>query len=129
MRACEEGLGEVSAGETPALPDTRGPAKEPTPDPADAGPRPAPVPPEPPSASLPMQGTESGWRAVGVGMPAAERRQLTVLACRVSSAPPRSAPLDPEVLLEVGHDYQAMCAEIVQRFAGHVAQSQSDRLE
>ena len=67
-------------------------------------------------------------RAVGYGMSAAERRQLTVLACRVSSAPPRAAPLDPEVLLEVGQDYQAMCAEIVQRFAGHVAQSQSDRL-
>jgi DNA-binding winged helix-turn-helix (wHTH) protein len=117
----QEELGEISAGETPALPDTLGSAKEPSPGPAAAGPRPASVPPEPPSTSEPSPETESGWRAAGVGRPAAERRQLTVLVCRVSSAPLRFKPLDPEVLLEVGSDYQALCAAIVQRFAGHVA--------
>ena len=60
--------------------------------------------------------------------PEAERRQLTVLACRVIGASPRSAPLDPEVLLEVVRDYHALCAEIVHRFEGHMAQYQGDRL-
>ena len=43
-----------------------------------------------------VQGTESGLRAAGVGTPAAERRQLTVFACRVSSAPPAPSPSIPK---------------------------------
>jgi class 3 adenylate cyclase/predicted ATPase len=67
-------------------------------------------------------------RAAGRSIPEAERRQLTVLSCRVIGAPPRSAPLDPEVLLDVVRDYQAMYVEIVHRFAGHLVQEQGDRL-
>jgi predicted ATPase/class 3 adenylate cyclase/DNA-binding winged helix-turn-helix (wHTH) protein len=123
-----EALGEGSAVEPPAALDTLGPAEEPSLHHADAVPHPAPGPPEPPSAAPPVPVTASRSPAGGPATPDAERRQLTVLSCRVISAPPRSAPLDPEVVLEVGRDYQAMCAELVHRFAGYVAQYQGDRL-
>jgi class 3 adenylate cyclase/DNA-binding winged helix-turn-helix (wHTH) protein/tetratricopeptide (TPR) repeat protein len=81
-----------------------------------------------PAAPRPTPSTEPTPRTAGRDRPDAERRQLTVLVCRLISAPPRSAPLDPEVVLEVVQDYQAMCAEIVHQFAGHMAQEQGDQL-
>ncbi|HEY7493836.1 MAG TPA: AAA family ATPase, partial [Candidatus Tectomicrobia bacterium] len=81
----------------------------------------------PPSAP-PAETTSGAPLAARPGMLEAERRQLTVLSCRVISASPLSEPLDPEVLLEVAHDYQTVCAEMVHRFEGHIAQYQGDRL-
>src|SRR5262249_13241053 len=61
-------------------------------------------------------------------LPAVERRQLTVLACRLVGVAARDEPLDPEVLLEVVQDYHAMCAQVVHRFDGYIAQDQGDTL-
>jgi predicted ATPase/class 3 adenylate cyclase len=119
---------EGAAGAATAVADPLAPAMAQALERAAARPLPAPVPPALPSAAAPVQCTTSGRLAVGLGTPAAERRQLTMLACRVCSAPPLSAPLDPEVLLEVAQDYQTMCAEVVHRFTGHIAQYQGDRL-
>src|SRR5215475_9600129 len=83
-----------------------------------------PVPPSiPPSAPDPTRAS----RAAGPATPEAERRQMTVLVCRLVGVAERAEPLDPEELLEVAHDYQALCAEAVHRFDGHVAQDQGDR--
>ena len=46
--------------------------------------------------------------------PEAERRQLTVLVCRLVGVSERAKPLDPEELLEVARDYHALGAEVVQ---------------
>jgi class 3 adenylate cyclase/DNA-binding winged helix-turn-helix (wHTH) protein/predicted ATPase len=124
----QEWRGDVSEVEVPAVPGRLEPAVEPSIDHADAVPPPIPVQPELPSASAPVQVTTSRVLATGRGMPEAERRQLTVLSCRVISALPLSEPPDPEVWLEVVPDYQALCAELVHRFAGYVAQYQGDRL-
>jgi class 3 adenylate cyclase/DNA-binding winged helix-turn-helix (wHTH) protein/tetratricopeptide (TPR) repeat protein len=95
---------------------------------ADAGSPPASVPPALPAAPHSVLDPLRTPRITAHDSPDAERRQLTVLVCRVMGAPPHSAALDPEVVLEVVRDYQAMCAEIVDQFAGHMAQEQGDRL-
>ena len=113
---------------SPPPPDTPPPADGLGQDHADAGSPPAAVPSALPATPRPALSTVRTPRAAGHDRPDAERRQLTVLVCRVVGAPPRSAPLDPEAVLEVARDYQAMCAEIVHQFAGHMAQEQGDRL-
>jgi class 3 adenylate cyclase len=55
-------------------------------------------------------------------MPDAERRQITVMFCDLVGSTPLSQQLDPEDLREVVRDYQQTCAEVVQRFDGHIAQ-------
>jgi predicted ATPase/class 3 adenylate cyclase/DNA-binding winged helix-turn-helix (wHTH) protein len=109
-------------------PDTPLPAERLGQDHTDAGSPPAAVPSALPVVPQPARDTVPTPRAAGHDRPDAERRQLTVLVCRMSGAPPRSAPLDPEVMLEVVRDYQAMGAEIAHQFAGHMAQEQGDRL-
>jgi class 3 adenylate cyclase len=64
----------------------------------------------------------------GHGPPEAERRQLTVLFCDLVDSTPLSAQLDPEELREVVRAYQATCAEVIQRFDGHIAQYLGDGL-
>jgi class 3 adenylate cyclase len=59
---------------------------------------------------------------------AAERRQLTVLFCDLVDSTALSSCLDPEDLREVVRAYQATCAEVIQRFEGHVAQYLGDGL-
>jgi class 3 adenylate cyclase/DNA-binding winged helix-turn-helix (wHTH) protein/predicted ATPase len=88
-----------------------------------------PVPGDPPPIPQPVAVSSRAPLVAGSGTPEAERRQLTVLSCRVISAPPLPEPLDPEVVIEVARDYQAMCTELVHRFAGHIAQYHGDRLE
>jgi class 3 adenylate cyclase/predicted ATPase len=61
-------------------------------------------------------------------VPEAERRQLTVLVCRLVGMPEHAAPLDPEALLEVVPNFHRLCAEVVRRYAGHLAQDQGDGL-
>jgi class 3 adenylate cyclase len=54
--------------------------------------------------------------------PPAERRQLTVLFCDLMGSTALSAQFDPEDLREVVRAYQAVCAEVIHRFEGHIAQ-------
>ena len=62
------------------------------------------------------------------GTPEAERRQLTVLFCDLVDSTPLSGRLDPEELREVVQAYQAACAEVIQRYDGHIAQYLGDGL-
>jgi predicted ATPase/class 3 adenylate cyclase len=62
-------------------------------------------------------------------MPQAERRQLTVLVCRLVGAAGWVVALDPEALHEVAEDYDRIGAEVVRRFDGYlVPQDRGDRL-
>jgi DNA-binding winged helix-turn-helix (wHTH) protein/class 3 adenylate cyclase len=95
---------------------------------------PTPTPPVPvqtarPRAQQPEQAAPGGPRSTGQRPPEAERRQLTVLVCRLVSVAEHAKPLDPEELLAVMQDYHALGAEVVHQFDGHIAQSQGDRLE
>jgi class 3 adenylate cyclase/predicted ATPase/energy-coupling factor transporter ATP-binding protein EcfA2 len=58
----------------------------------------------------------------------AERRQLTVMFCDLVDSTKLSSQLDPEEYREVVRAYQAICAEVIQRFDGHVAQLLGDGL-
>ena len=60
--------------------------------------------------------------------PEAERRQLTVLFCDLVDSTALASQLDPEDLREVVRAYQAACAEVIQRFDGHIAQYLGDGL-
>jgi TOMM system kinase/cyclase fusion protein len=60
--------------------------------------------------------------------PKAERRQLTVLFCDLADAAVLSEHLDLEDVSEVIRAYQASCAEVVERFKGHIAQYPGDGL-
>jgi TOMM system kinase/cyclase fusion protein len=57
-----------------------------------------------------------------------ERRQLTVMFCDLVGSTALSAQLDPEELREVVRDYQETCTEVIQRYAGHIAQHLGDGL-
>jgi class 3 adenylate cyclase/predicted ATPase len=58
--------------------------------------------------------------------PAAERRQLTVFFADLAGSTVLAERLDPEDLRELYARYQALCAEIVQRYEGHIAQYLGD---
>jgi TOMM system kinase/cyclase fusion protein len=58
----------------------------------------------------------------------AERRQLTVMWCRVVTAPVLSEHLDPEELHEVMQDVHNVCVEVFRRFEGYTAQHFGDGL-
>ncbi|MGH8064441.1 MAG: adenylate/guanylate cyclase domain-containing protein [Candidatus Entotheonellia bacterium] len=60
--------------------------------------------------------------------PDAERRQLTVMFCDLVDSTSLSERLDPEDLREVVRAYQRMCAAVIQRFEGHIAQYLGDGL-
>ena len=60
--------------------------------------------------------------------PEAERRQLTVLFCDLVDSTVLASQLDPEDLREVVRAYQEVCAKVVARFEGHVAQYLGDGL-
>ncbi|MGY2049498.1 AAA family ATPase [Methylobacterium sp. JK268] len=57
---------------------------------------------------------------------APERRQLTVMFCDLVDSTALAARLDPEDLREVLQAYQRLCAGIVERHGGTVAQFQGD---
>src|SRR6266540_6644926 len=61
-------------------------------------------------------------------VPEAERRQLTVLFCDLVDSTPLAGQLDPEDLREVVRAYQRTCAEVIDRFDGHIAQYLGDGL-
>jgi TOMM system kinase/cyclase fusion protein len=58
----------------------------------------------------------------------AERRQLTVLFCDLVDSTVLASQLDPEEWREVVRAYQTACAEVIQRFEGHIAQYLGDGL-
>jgi class 3 adenylate cyclase/predicted ATPase len=66
--------------------------------------------------------------AAGHDRAEAERRQLTVLFCDLVDSTAIAGRLDPEDLREVIRAYQQTCAEVIQRFEGHIAQYLGDGL-
>ena len=56
----------------------------------------------------------------------AERRQLTVLFCDLVGSTELSGQLDPEDMGRVIRAYQQYCAEVVERWGGHVAKYMGD---
>jgi class 3 adenylate cyclase len=60
--------------------------------------------------------------------PEAERRQLTVMFCDLVDSTRLSSQLDPENYREVVRAYQKVCAEVIQRYDGHIAQYLGDGL-
>src|SRR5262245_14107762 len=60
--------------------------------------------------------------------PEAERRQLTVMFCDLVDSTQLSSQLDPEEYRDVVRAYQQVCAEVLTRFEGHVAQLLGDGL-
>src|SRR5262249_42103291 len=97
----------------------------------------AAVPPTPPPSALQpfqpsvSQEAPSPQAAVTPTTPQssdAERRQLTVLFCDLVDSTALSSQLDPEDWREVVRAYQTTCTEIIQRFAGHIAQYLGDGL-
>ncbi len=58
----------------------------------------------------------------------AGRRQLTVMFCDLADSTVLAGRLDAEDLREVVRSYQATAAEVIQRFAGHIAQYLGDGL-
>src|SRR5439155_23657122 len=58
----------------------------------------------------------------------AERRQLTVLFCDLVDSTVLARQLDPEDLRAVVRAYQEVCAKVVARFEGHIAQYLGDGL-
>ncbi len=60
--------------------------------------------------------------------PEAERRQLTVMFCDLADSTKLSQQLDPEDLREVVRAYQQTAAEVIHRYAGHMAQYLGDGL-
>src|SRR5438093_9020271 len=61
-------------------------------------------------------------------VPDAERHQLTVMFCDLVDSTALASQLDPEDLREVIRAYQTACAEVIQRFEGHIAQYLGDGL-
>jgi class 3 adenylate cyclase len=61
-------------------------------------------------------------------MPEAECRQLTVLFCDLVDSTALASQLDPEDWRKVVRAYQAACAEVIQRYEGHIAQYLGDGL-
>src|SRR5262249_41418398 len=90
------------------------------------------TPPAPHPGALPNTADTPGTlvRPVPVASPSpdAERRQLTVLFCDLADSTALASQLDPEDLRVVVRAYQATCAEVIQRFDGHIAQYLGDGL-
>jgi class 3 adenylate cyclase len=93
---------------------------------------PGTTPPGPqPAQSLPLQAAHAPWAATAPAAPPspdAERRQLTVLFCDLVDSTRLASQLDPEDWREVVRAYQQTCAEVVERFEGHIAQYLGDGL-
>jgi TOMM system kinase/cyclase fusion protein len=84
---------------------------------------------EGPPGSVPgVQTPQEASAHVAPSVPEAERRQLTVLFCDLADSTRLARQLDPEDLRDVIRAYQATCVDIIQRFAGHVAQYLGDGL-
>src|SRR5215468_252442 len=85
-----------------------------------------PGPPSPSGPSTRAVATSSDLRPGCPGEHPAERRQLTVLSCKVVGLTAVSARLDPEDLRVVMAACHRYCAEIVHRHRGYLARYHSD---
>ena len=85
------------------------------------------IPPSSPQRTPSPPDVQAG-QAQRLGSPAAERRQLTVLFCDLVGSTALSEQLDPEELRDIVRAYQAVCAEVIHRFDGHIAQYLGDGL-
>ena len=82
--------------------------------------------PSPSDAATRAVATSSDLRSASPGERPAERRQLTVLSCKIVGLSGLSARLDPEDLRVVTADCHRYCAEILQRHGGYLARYHSD---
>ncbi len=89
---------------------------------------------EPPAADYlperPERNTEQELTSPGdvSSSPDAERRQLTILACRVVDSGALSSQMALEDYLGVIQAYHCACAEVIERFEGYLAQHLGDGL-
>ena len=60
--------------------------------------------------------------------PAGERRQLTVMFCDLVGSTALSEQLDPEELQTIVRTYQEVSAQVIERYAGYIAQYLGDGL-
>src|SRR5262249_37138106 len=81
-----------------------------------------------PPASAAVSRPEAAVPPVALSTPDAERRQLTVLFCDLVDSTTLAGRLDPEDLRAGGRAYQTTCAEVIPRFAGHIAPLVGDGL-
>jgi class 3 adenylate cyclase/predicted ATPase len=89
------------------------------------------MPPSPPPLQQAIRQEDQPPQVVSPATPRsadAERRQLTVMFCDLVDSTRLSGQLDPEDLREVVRAYQSACAEVIQRFDGHIAQYLGDGL-
>src|SRR2546427_411466 len=84
--------------------------------------------PQPPQRAIRQEDHPAQVAPPAIPPPEAERRQLTVLFCDLVDSTALSAQLDPEDLREVVRAYQSICAEVIQRFDGYIAQYLGDGL-
>jgi class 3 adenylate cyclase/predicted ATPase len=93
-----------------------------------------PMPGLPPTADVARAQPASPAAARPSAAPAPEdggqagRRQLTVMFCDLADSTVLAGRLDAEDLSEVIRSYQATAADVIQRFAGHIAQYLGDGL-
>ena len=92
---------------------------------SSAAPTASPMPLSATPEASPAQGEAA---AVAPSTPEAERRQLTVLFCDLVDSTVLSSQLDPEDLRAVVRAYQEVCAKVIARFEGHIAQYLGDGL-
>ena len=62
------------------------------------------------------------WPSTQSGTSVAERRQVTVMFVDLTAASTAAEPLDPEDLHAALPDYQQLCAKVIARFEGYIAQ-------
>jgi class 3 adenylate cyclase/predicted ATPase len=84
--------------------------------------------PVPLPATPDVSSAQVGASPVGPATPDAERRQLTVMFCDLVDSTKLSSQLDPEEYRDVVRAYQGVCAEVIQRFDGYIAQLLGDGL-
>ena len=106
----DEGKGLIWTGDTNAAPVTTSQSHPPEPQPVV-------------EQAQPAQATSS---PVAPHTPEAERRQLTVMFCDLVDSTVLAEQLDPEDLREVVRAYQEVCAKVIARFEGHIAQHLGD---
>ena len=82
---------------------------------------------KPVAVDAPRPGKDIAGRAERVSH-LAERRQLSVLFCRVVSATALSTQLDPEDMHALIRHTHQLCTEVIQRFEGHIAHAVGDGL-
>jgi predicted ATPase/class 3 adenylate cyclase len=82
----------------------------------------------PPAAPLHPPISETAFPSAQAHTSDAERRQLTVLFCDLVDSTPLASQLDPEDLREIVRAYQEVCAKMIARFEGHIAQYLGDGL-